>query len=122
MTLAEKIGQELRDRRRERQTSTTKLEELSGITNSYISKIENGKHAASLTQMERLLLPLGCTLKVVEIRKPREYWQALASGETQPEDLIDEHFIECWRETHEGQNMVRDRLISRFTVGHYFND
>jgi DNA-binding XRE family transcriptional regulator len=55
--------------RNEQKISQRKLEELSGIRKSTITRMENGQSSPTIDTVLRALAPLGKTLAVVPIRK-----------------------------------------------------
>ena len=55
--------------RRERGISQKKLEELSGIKQSAIARLERGNGNPQIDTLQRLLIPLGMTLKVVPVEQ-----------------------------------------------------
>ena len=58
---------ELIKARNEKKISQRKLEELTGIRQTTITRIENGKNSPSVDTMIKILAPLGKTLAVVPI-------------------------------------------------------
>ena len=62
--LRDKVGAQLKDARIKANLTCEKLSELSGVTASTISKIENGKWSASIDMIERIITPLNVTLKI----------------------------------------------------------
>jgi len=59
------IAVELVKARNERKISQRKLEELTGVRKSTITRIENGVHSPTIDTMLKVLAPLGKTLVVV---------------------------------------------------------
>ena len=55
--------------RRERGISQKKLEELSGVKQSAIARLERGNGNPQIGTLQRLLIPLGMTLKVVPVEQ-----------------------------------------------------
>jgi DNA-binding XRE family transcriptional regulator len=53
--------------RNEKKISQRKLEELTGVKNSTIHRMEKGENSPSINTMLKVLAPLGKTLKVVPI-------------------------------------------------------
>lgn len=62
--LRDKVGAQLKDARIKAKLTGEQLAELSGVTASTISKIENGKWSASIDMIERIITPLNVTLKI----------------------------------------------------------
>ena len=58
---------ELINARNEKSISQRKLEELTGIRKTTITRIETGKNSPSIDTMLKILAPLGKTLAVVPI-------------------------------------------------------
>jgi len=58
---------ELIKARNEKQISQRKLEELTGVRQTTITRIESGKNSPSIDTMLKILAPLGKTLAVVPI-------------------------------------------------------
>lgn len=58
--------------REEKNITQQKLEEISGVTQPLIARIEKGKTEPRISTIIRLLEPLGKTLKVVPIEKARK--------------------------------------------------
>lgn len=56
----------MREARHEREISQKKLEEISGVKQSVIAKLELGVTDPQLSTVLRILLPLGKTLKIVD--------------------------------------------------------
>jgi ribosome-binding protein aMBF1 (putative translation factor) len=65
------IMAELTKARNERGLSQRKLEELSGVKQPVIARLENGSASPQLDTVLRLLAPLGKTLEVVPIKNYR---------------------------------------------------
>jgi DNA-binding XRE family transcriptional regulator len=59
------IAIELIKARNEKKISQRKLEELTGVRKSTITRIENGIHSPSIDTMLKVLAPLGKTLAIV---------------------------------------------------------
>jgi ribosome-binding protein aMBF1 (putative translation factor) len=57
--------------RSERGFSQKKLEELTGVRQPVIARMECGTNNPTLSTMMKLLLPLGKTLQVVDLPQPR---------------------------------------------------
>jgi transcriptional regulator with XRE-family HTH domain len=55
--------------RNEKKISQRKLEELTGIRQTTITRIESGKNSPSIDTMLKVLAPLGKTLAVVPIEQ-----------------------------------------------------
>jgi len=66
------IQVELIKARNEKKISQRKLEELTGIRQTTITRIESGKNSPSIDTMLRILAPLGKTLAVVPIEQVRQ--------------------------------------------------
>lgn len=66
--LTKKLGRVIRARRKELRLSQNDLKDYSGVHNVTISLIENGKYNPSVTELEKILDPLGLEiiLKVKE--------------------------------------------------------
>jgi DNA-binding XRE family transcriptional regulator len=60
---------ELIKARNEKKISQRRLEELTGIRQTTITRIENGKNSPSIDTMLKVLAPLGKTLAVVSINQ-----------------------------------------------------
>ncbi len=58
--------------REEKNITQQKLEEMSGVTQPLIARIENGKTEPRISTIIRLLEPLGKTLKVVPIEETKK--------------------------------------------------
>ncbi len=58
--------------REEKNITQKKLEEISGVTQPLIARIENGKTEPRISTIIRLLEPLGKTLKVVPIENSKK--------------------------------------------------
>ncbi|MDR0841850.1 MAG: helix-turn-helix domain-containing protein [Acidobacteriota bacterium] len=65
------IAVELIKARNGKKISQRKLEELTGVRRSTITRIENGIHSPSVDTMLKVLAPLGKTLAVVSNRRAR---------------------------------------------------
>ena len=65
------IAVELIKARNENKISQRKLEELTGVRKSTITRIENGIHSPSIDTMLKVLAPLGKTLAVVSNKRTR---------------------------------------------------
>lgn len=63
-----KILGELIDARKEQALTQKRIEELSGVKQPMIAKIENGNANPSLDSLLRILISMGKTLKVVPIQ------------------------------------------------------
>ena len=120
MTLNEKIISRLSVELRKRHKNQSDLARLTGMSRQYVYKIFNQKSTPTLNQIEKFLLPLGLTLQITDLRKPREYWVQLAQTQ-QPQDYVDELFLAEWNTTTDKQNTIRERLLSRYTAGHYYD-
>jgi DNA-binding XRE family transcriptional regulator len=55
--------------RNEKKISQRRLEELTGVKNSTIHRMEKGENSPSISTMLKVLAPLGKTLKVVPIEQ-----------------------------------------------------
>lgn len=120
MTLNEKIISRLSVELRKRHKNQSDLARLTGMSRQYVYKIFNQKSTPTLNQIEKFLLPLGLTLQITDLRKPREYWVQLTQTQ-QPQDYVDELFLAEWNTTTDRQNTIRERLLSRYTAGHYYD-
>lgn len=60
------IGQSIRKRRNELGISLRRLEELSGVSFSLISKIEGGQDCSTIT-LEKIFKPLKIKIKIEEV-------------------------------------------------------
>ena len=63
-----KILGEIIDARKEQALTQKRIEELSGVKQPMIAKIENGNANPSLDSLLRILISMGKTLKVVPIQ------------------------------------------------------
>lgn len=120
MTLNEKIISQLSAELRKRHKNQSDLARQTGMSRQYVYKIFNQKSAPTINQIEKFLLPLGLTLQITDLRKPREYWVQLTQTQ-QPQDYVDECFLVEWNTTTDRQNTIRERLLSRYTAGHYYD-
>lgn len=120
MTLNEKIISQLSVELRKRHKNQSDLARLTGMSRQYVYKIFNQKSTPTLNQIEKFLLPLGLTLQITDLRKSREYWVQLTHTQ-QPQDYVDELFLAEWNTTTDRQNTIRERLLSRYTAGHYYD-
>lgn len=120
MTLNEKIISQLSVELRKRHKNQSDLARLTGMSRQYVYKIFNQKSTPTLNQIEKFLLPLGLTLQITDLRKSREYWVQLMHTQ-QPQDYVDELFLAEWNTTTDRQNTIRERLLSRYTAGHYYD-
>ena len=62
--LRDKVGAQLRDARVKANLTCDQLADVSGVSKSTISKIENGKWSVSVDMLEKLLPPLGVDLYI----------------------------------------------------------
>lgn len=72
-----RLGEKLQERRRERKLTLLALSEQSGVSPSYLGRVENGKRFPSVTILRKLAKPLGFT--EMELLKLAGY---LASDDT----------------------------------------
>ena len=61
------IGRRLAELRHARGWSQVQFAEVSGVSSTYIARIEKGHHAPSVDMLQRLLVPLGAKIAIVEV-------------------------------------------------------
>lgn len=67
MNNRKKIGDKIKNIRQKKGLTQSKLSELSGMTQTTISKIEVGKFNASIDLISKLIEPLGAELDIKEV-------------------------------------------------------
>ena len=60
-----KLGRAIRARRKELRLSQNDLKDYSGVHNVTISLIENGKYNPSISELEKIIAPLGLELTLM---------------------------------------------------------
>lgn len=60
-----KLGRAIRARRKELRLSQNDLKDYSGVHNVTISLIENGKYNPSISELEKIITPLGLELTLM---------------------------------------------------------
>lgn len=68
--LTKKLGRAIRARRKELRLSQNDLKDYSGVHNVTISLIENGKYNPSISELEKIITPLGLEI-VLMIKNKR---------------------------------------------------
>ena len=63
--LIKKLGRVIRARRKELRLSQNDLKDYSGVHNVTISLIENGKYNPSISELEKIITPLGLELTLM---------------------------------------------------------
>lgn len=63
--------QQMQMRRLRKGITLRQLEELTGIGNGYISKLEQGQVPPNLNTISRILSAMGATIKVQNLQKPK---------------------------------------------------
>ena len=63
--LTRKLGRVIRARRKELRLSQNDLKDYSGVHNVTISLIENGKYNPSISELEKIITPLGLELTLM---------------------------------------------------------
>ncbi len=61
--ILEKIGERIKELRREANISQEKLAELAGLDRTYINSVENGRRNISVINIEKIANAFGLTLK-----------------------------------------------------------
>lgn len=65
MMSIKKLGRAIRARRKELRLSQNDLKDYSGVHNVTISLIENGKYNPSISELEKIIAPLGLELTLM---------------------------------------------------------
>ena len=68
--LTKKLGRAIRARRKELRLSQNDLKDYSGVHNVTISLVENGKYNPSISELEKIISPLGLEI-VLMIKNKR---------------------------------------------------
>lgn len=68
--LTKKLGRAIRARRKELGLSQNDLKDFSGVHNVTISLVENGKYNPSISELEKIIVPLGLEI-VLMIKNKR---------------------------------------------------
>lgn len=61
------IGQRLAELRKAKGLTQVQFAEVSGVSSTYIARIEKGHHSPSVEMLQRLLTPLDAKIEIVEI-------------------------------------------------------
>lgn len=89
------IGRMIKEARNKRHLSKKDLEDLSGISYSYIDKIERGTNSPSLETITRLLGPMGAHIEVVIEPEPamtKKHLMSLVKGGA-PTNVFEQLFL-----------------------------
>lgn len=68
--LREKVGQQLKQARKNAKLTYTQLSEISGVSRSTLCQIENGAWSASVDMLEKIIEPLNLDLNIEEKTPP----------------------------------------------------
>ena len=60
------IGRRLAELRKAKGLTQVQFAEVSGVSSTYIARIEKGHHSPSIEMLQRLLAPLGAKIRIVE--------------------------------------------------------
>ena len=60
------IGRRLAELRKAEGWTQVQFAEVSGVSSTYIARIEKGHHSPSVEMLQRLLTPLGAKIKIVK--------------------------------------------------------
>ncbi len=63
--LTKKLGRAIRARRKELGLSQNDLKDFSGVHNVTISLVENGKYNPSISELEKIISPLGLEIALM---------------------------------------------------------
>ena len=70
--LRAKVGQQLKQARKNAKLTYTQLSEISGVSRSTLCQIENGVWSASVDMLEKIIEPLNLDLNIEEKKDSRE--------------------------------------------------
>ena len=65
-----KVGQQLKQARKNAKLTYTQLSEISGVSRSTLCQIENGAWSASVDMLEKIIEPLNLDLNIEEKTPP----------------------------------------------------
>lgn len=68
--LREKVGQQLKQARKNAKLTYAQLSEISGVSRSTLCQIENGVWSASVDMLEKIIEPLNLDLNIEEKTPP----------------------------------------------------
>lgn len=68
--LRAKVGQQLKQARKNAKLTYTQLSEISGVSRSTLCQIENGAWSASVDMLEKIIEPLNLDLNIEEKTPP----------------------------------------------------
>lgn len=60
------LGRRLAELRKAKGWTQVQFAEVSGVSSTYIARIEKGHHSPSVEMLQRLLAPLGAKIRIVE--------------------------------------------------------
>jgi transcriptional regulator with XRE-family HTH domain len=59
------LGRQLAELRKAKELTQVQFAEVSGVSSTYIARIEKGHHSPSVEMLQRLLVPLGAKLTII---------------------------------------------------------